>query len=260
MFRHIFIKLKTINIWHFLWIAIVFSEIFTALFNSILSLIFSGKVSQDLLLIGSIDAFIVPLIVTPVVIYFIKHTERLRDINEQLQDEIEERKQLEKSLHALSVTDELTHIYNRWGFFTLAEHKLKIADRREKEILLLIIDIDNLKMINDKYGHNEGDRTLIETSEILKESFRDIDIVARTGGDEFIILQIADADVPYETIISRLKNNLKIYNKRESLDYKLSISIGWSIYNPKSPCSLDELIAQADKLMCDEKQIKKSLS
>lgn len=168
--------------------------------------------------------------------------------------DISKRKRLEEQLRALANTDELTGLNNRRGFFTLAKQQLKIADRKKRKILIISIDVDNLKEINDKFGHNEGDSALIETAKILKKSFRDADIIARIGGDEFVVLQMIDTDSSSKIIIFRLQKNLETHNMKKSHFYNLSVSFGLAKYNPESPCSINELMAQADKLMYRHKK------
>ncbi len=102
--------------------------------------------------------------------------------------DITERKAMEEEIKALSLHDELTTLLNRRGFLTLAEQQLKTASRMKKRIALLYLDVDNLKRINDSGGHNLGDRALTEIAFHLKKSFRESDIVARMGGDEFSVL------------------------------------------------------------------------
>lgn len=132
--------------------------------------------------------------------------------------DITDNKLLEERLHILSLTDELTGLYNRRGFFTLAEQQLKIANRLKKGPVLLSIDLDDLKWINDTFGHVEGDRALKETAHILRESFRDSDVMARIGGDEFVVLQLVDEDSgAAETLTERLQNNLEVFNAKRSV-------------------------------------------
>ena len=117
--------------------------------------------------------------------------------------------------------------------------------------------MDNLKRINDNFGHNEGDAAIVMASEILKTTYRDTDIIARVGGDEFIIFPVETSETSYDSIVSRLQRNLDIANTSSSLDYELSLSIGIALINTESPCNIDELIVQADKLMYESKAIKK---
>ncbi len=168
-------------------------------------------------------------------------------------------KKMEAEILALSITDQLTGLHNRRGFLSLAGHQLKVAERDKNEMLLLFADLDCLKWINDTYGHEEGDRTLVEAAAIFRETFRTSDIVARLGGDEFsaLVVDITEADA--EIITARLQSLIDARNRKENRKYNLSISVGCSYYDPACPCTIDELIASADKLMYEEKQGKKFL-
>lgn len=169
--------------------------------------------------------------------------------------EITMRKQMEEELRNLSLVDELTGLHNRRGFLTFAEQHIKIATRMKRELFLFFADLDNMKWINDTLGHSEGDRALIDIAHILKETFRETDIIARMGGDEFAILAIESSKD--EAILTRLQDKINSYNAKGGRRYKLSISIGVVCYRPESPCSVYELLSQADKLMYEQKQRKK---
>ena len=170
--------------------------------------------------------------------------------------DITERKQTEEALRTLSLADELTGLYNRRGFFTLAEKQLRIANRMKKKMLLLFADLDDLKWINDNMGHSEGDTALIDVANILKKTFRESDFVARIGGDEFVVLAIESEEVNVEVLGRRLEENLRAYNAERERSYDLSISAGVSRFNPESQCSIDELIGKADKYMYRHKRKK----
>jgi diguanylate cyclase (GGDEF)-like protein/PAS domain S-box-containing protein len=170
--------------------------------------------------------------------------------------DITSRKDMEEKLRSQSITDELTGIYNRRGFFAMAEQQLKLVNREKRGMFIICIDLDYLKLINDELGHQTGDLALIETANILKETFRDSDIVARVGGDEFIVLAQETSETNLESIITRLKENLIAHNTDKKRNYELSLSIGMTRYNPEQQCSIDELISRADKLMYKEKEKK----
>jgi diguanylate cyclase (GGDEF)-like protein/PAS domain S-box-containing protein len=121
---------------------------------------------------------------------YLKNVEGLEGYIVRVARDITERKMMEDQLRIMSVTDELTGLLNRRGFFTLAEQQTKLANRTKTELLLFFIDFDNLKMINDMYGHHSGDWALIDTAKALKETFRESDIIARIGGDEFVVITI----------------------------------------------------------------------
>ena len=170
--------------------------------------------------------------------------------------DITESKRLKDQLSAISITDELTGLYNRRGFITLADQQMKITERTKKNMVLFFTDLDKMKQINDKLGHHEGDKALIEVATILKRVFRESDILGRMGGDEFAILAIDATDETREVLVKRLHNYLDDYNRLEERSYILSLSIGIAQYNSEKRCSLDELMAQADTLMYEEKKNK----
>jgi diguanylate cyclase (GGDEF)-like protein/PAS domain S-box-containing protein len=170
--------------------------------------------------------------------------------------EITERRLLEEKLRTISITDELTGLYNRRGFLTLSQQQLQVAERTGGNLLYLYADLDRMKWINDTLGHQAGDRALIETANILKETFRKSDIIGRMGGDEFAVLAISSADDTPEVIMARLREKIKTINEVETRDYTISLSLGIVPYNPKNPSTLDELIAQADQLMYEGKKNK----
>jgi len=163
------------------------------------------------------------------------------------------RKRTEDMLRALLLIDELTGLYNRRGFLTLGQQQLKMANRTRRRMYLLFTDFDDLKWINDTFGHPEGDRALIEVANVLRKTFRESDIIARIGGDEFVVLAMETGGAGADVLAARLQENLRVCNAREGRCYKLSLSIGVARYDPENPCSIDELIAEADKLMYEQK-------
>ena len=170
-----------------------------------------------------------------------------------------ERRQLEEKLRAMSIVDDLTGVYNRRGFITLAQQQLKLADRTRKRMDLFFIDLDGMKRINDELGHKEGDVAIVETAGILRRTFRKSDIIGRLGGDEFAVLAIDSGNGSKgEDLEGRLHAILESHNKPESRKFKLSLSVGAVSYDPDNPAALDHLIAKADKLMYEEKMSKKA--
>ena len=166
---------------------------------------------------------------------------------------------LEEELFSLSITDPLTGLHNRRGFLFLAEQQLKLAERNKSGMVLFFADLDGLKWINDTLGHEEGDKVLIEAATVLKETFRASDIIARLGGDEYAVLTADITEENSEAFTARLQSLIDAQNKQENRRYRLSISVGCSYYDPENPCSLDELMTSADKLMYLQKNIKKGL-
>jgi diguanylate cyclase (GGDEF)-like protein len=113
-----------------------------------------------------------------------------------------------------------------------------------------------LKNINDTYGHQEGDRAIIEVARIIDENYRRSDVIARIGGDEFVILPVGDSRDTVEMISARLKKVLDSYNEKSALQYKISLSVGIAYYDPQNPCTVDELLDMADKAMYHNKKQK----
>ena len=170
-----------------------------------------------------------------------------------------ERHRMQTVLRSLSIIDELTGLYNRRGFLRLAEHHLELAHRTKKGLLLFFIDLDGLKKINDRYGHQEGDQALIKTADILKETFRSSDIIARLGGDEFMVLMVGARPESAEQSTQRLRDNLKSHNRFKQTSYELSFSQGTAFFDPlQSNLRIEELIIMADRALYDEKRKKKT--
>jgi diguanylate cyclase (GGDEF)-like protein len=175
----------------------------------------------------------------------------------QINRYLSERNRIEEEIHTLSITDPLTGLKNRRGFLSLAEQQLKLSDRNKSGLALFFADLDGLKRINDMFGHEEGDKAIVEAANVLKETFRASDIIARLGGDEFAVLAIDTDEADSEIFKYRMQQLIDIRNKQGNRKYRLSISVGCSYYDPENPFSIDELIARADKLMYEQKQEKR---
>ncbi len=168
--------------------------------------------------------------------------------------DITRRKRMEEELRALLLVDELTGLYNRRGFLTLGQQQLRMANRMKRRMLLLFADFDHLKQINDTFGHPEGDRALIEVAHVFQETFRESDIIARIAGDEFVILALETIDDSAEILATRLQKNVAARNARGDLRFELSLSVGVACYDPEAPCPIDDLVAQADRAMYEQKR------
>jgi diguanylate cyclase (GGDEF)-like protein len=168
-----------------------------------------------------------------------------------------DRYKMESELRNLSWLDELTGLYNRRGFLTFASQVLRIARRSNVGAILLFVDLDNMKWINDSLGHIVGDKVLTQTADILRNSFRASDIVSRLSGDEFAVLAMGAEPKNISKVLSRLRKNIENFNKKEKRLYNISLSIGASYYNPQKPVSVEELIDNADKSMYNTKSKKK---
>ncbi len=170
--------------------------------------------------------------------------------------DITERKKLEETLRNSSLKDDLTGLFNRRGLLKQAAPYFDFARRQKEKLLLLFIDLDGMKRINDEFGHNEGDNALIQTARILNSSFRSTDIIARLGGDEFTVL-VTDLNASKEEAITRLNDNLKAYNATEKRGHKLAFSIGVATLEPERMACFEELLEQADQAMYEQKRMKR---
>jgi two-component system, cell cycle response regulator len=169
-----------------------------------------------------------------------------------------ERQSMHSELLSLSLIDELTGLGNRRGFLALAEHHVKRAFRTGKPFLVAFVDLDGMKQINDTFGHQEGNRALVDAANVLRDSFRQSDILARLGGDEFAILMpTCIADNTDRIIRNRFQQKLDLLNAQPDRRYKLSLSMGILTVAAEQPVSVEELLAQADALMYEEKQNKR---
>ncbi|HPW18813.1 MAG TPA: diguanylate cyclase [Candidatus Aminicenantes bacterium] len=168
-----------------------------------------------------------------------------------------DRTRTENELRELSLVDELTKAYNRRGFLALAEQQAKVAQRTRKEMSLFYLDLDDLKRINDSFGHDAGDTALAEAVRVLREAFRDSDIVARLGGDEFVVLAIDAGEGKVASLTRRLRERLHARNARPEAAFPVSFSLGVSRYDPDKPCSVHELLAEADRRMYRDKMSKR---
>lgn len=183
----------------------------------------------------------------------------LAQANIKLKYENIERKNMEDKLRAMSLTDELTGLYNRRGFFTLVEQQIKVFKRQRKRIFLLYADLDKFKEINDTFGHKKGDEVLIEAADILKSTYRKSDLIARIGGDEFVVFPVGNDEEYINVIIARLQKKINEFNAQKERDYKLSMSVGVAPYDPDYFRSVDELLSEADGLMYKQKRQKQNI-
>jgi two-component system cell cycle response regulator len=161
-------------------------------------------------------------------------------------------------LESQSLTDDLTGLNNRRGFLVAGEMQVGLARRHKQPIAVLFVDLDGFKRINDRFGHAEGDRALIETANVLKRSMRDSDVKARIGGDEFVGIAINASEQSVAPIRSRLENALKAINRERELPYELTFSVGIFHCPADDDSTVEQLLARADALMYEDKRRKQA--
>lgn len=170
--------------------------------------------------------------------------------------EITHYKEMEEHLREIAITDELTGLFNRRGFLTLAEKQLGNALRAEHEMFLIFADLDNMKEINDTLGHETGDLALATAASLLRTTFRQADILARLGGDEFaVFISCKPGTDSEQAILSRLEENISLENRDGELPFTLAISFG--VVRLQENETLGQVMIRADGLMYDSKSRKK---
>lgn len=169
-----------------------------------------------------------------------------------------ERQRLQLEVQSLSLVDDLTGLSNRKGFITLASHHVNIARRSGLPFLVGFVDLDDMKYINDTFGHQEGNRALVEVAGTLKDSLRQSDILGRFGGDEFVVLIANANEHSAATVRHRIFEKVTDRNARPGRRYALSLSIGLVSSHANNPPSLDELLAAADLKMYEDKREKRA--
>jgi diguanylate cyclase (GGDEF)-like protein len=163
-------------------------------------------------------------------------------------------------LRTMALTDELTGLYNRRGFLLLGTHNIRLTLRAEQPLYLFFADVDGLKSINDRFGHVQGDALLVGCGEVLKMTFRESDVIARIGGDEFAILAQGNSAESREAVLSRLQSSVDLMNRDVLAPYQLSLSVGVARFDPANPVSLTELLSIADREMMLSKLSKSFLT
>ena len=169
--------------------------------------------------------------------------------------DITERKLWEHSLETLSYMDDLTSLCNRRGFLLFAAHQLKLAVRNDQSVVLVGVDMDGLKAINDTFGHANGDRALVELANALRASFRDCDVIGRIGGDEFVVLTTeSNNEEGAEHAVERLAMRIAGRNGEGDLPWTLAASVGWVRAQPTGSKDLVTMLARVDERMYEQKR------
>ena len=172
-----------------------------------------------------------------------------RDVTEQVR--------LESELRQLSLVDPLTGLYNRRSFMIIVEQQLKKSLRsNQKNMHVIFIDMDGLKTINDQFGHSEGDAAIKEIAALLRQTFRSMDVLARIGGDEFLVFLQDTPEQNIQTVLKHLRSNVDNWNLNRAKPYDLKVSLGTAVHDPANPCDAETLIKKADSLMYEEKRKK----
>jgi two-component system cell cycle response regulator len=174
------------------------------------------------------------------------HPVQLRDVTEL--------KQMREELGSLAGEDELTGLPNRCCFTLLGEHLLLVARKLKRPLVLLSVDVDRLAGTNEQFGEGSGDELLRDTAKLLKDTFDPADLVARIGGDEFVVLAVETSAEEGETLLARLESAVAEFNRNNRRPYRLSLTVGTARFDPDQPAELDELLGVADQAVHEARQ------
>lgn len=152
-------------------------------------------------------------------------------------------------------TDYLTGVGNRGKLEAVLEEKINTSSPN-RTFSLIMVDVDNFKMINDTFGHSIGDKTLKIFTELLKKSIRSKDYITRFGGDEFCLILDISEENSLEKAVYRIRQNVAAYNETSDLPYQLSFSMGYAVYDYFSKLNAEEFLKQVDLLMYQNKSAK----
>lgn len=160
--------------------------------------------------------------------------------------------QANSELKELSLVDDLTGLQNRRGFMTLAELEMRVLRRAGRRGAVVFVDVDGLKTLNDKVGHEAGDHLLRLVAAGLRSACREADVLARVGGDEFVAL-LGDVDEPLERVAERIRDEI-VASGRDARGLRPSVSIGFAMLEPRGGDDLQDVITAADAAMYADKQ------
>ena len=167
-------------------------------------------------------------------------------------EELKQRDEVVSEMRMLSLTDVLTGLYNRRGFFLQAEQIYRLARRKRTKSAVIFADIDGLKCVNDKLGHEAGDAMIRDAALVFRQSFRHADVVARLGGDEFVAYTLDDGQP--EVILARIEANLRACNLMQERPYCVSISAGVVLVDSSADQTLSHYVLLADEQMYAQKR------
>ncbi len=164
-----------------------------------------------------------------------------------------EQHRMHVELSDLELIDALTGLYSRWPFLILGQHYLKLANRSKRGLILFFVEIKGMKEIRENLRQKEIEQALIDTANVLKQTFRRSDIIGHIGTDEFAVVALEAHKENVEIINARLQKNCDIINTKENRGHKLSLNISTAFYDPTSPCSITGLMTRARKSLRDGK-------
>ena len=169
-----------------------------------------------------------------------------RDLAEMAESEL-------SAIH-LATVDELTRISNRRGFVTMAQNSTNLCARHGLPVSLVYFDLDSFKTINDRFGHDEGDQALVAFADLMRKTFRESDIVARIGGDEFVALLTDAGEKRAAEVVKRFRGKVDAFNAQADRGYEIKFTDGVITVRPDNRSTIGDLLREADVAMYDKKR------
>ena len=163
-----------------------------------------------------------------------------------------------EQLRNLSLRDELTGLYNRRGWLELATQGLRLANREQRSAGVIFCDLNGMKEINDQHGHEEGDRALKATAGMLQSACREVDVIARFGGDEFVVFALDFTSAGLGALRERVRALLNALNRSGERPFFLSLSLGAAFFRPENAESIEQLLDRADAEMYERKRARRA--
>lgn len=181
---------------------------------------------------------------------------KLTNLVAKLESSLDAAQSRNNVLNRISMIDELTGVYNRRGFYVSANRILKAAENEGRQAAIIFGDLDNLKKVNDTFGHDDGDYAIVSCAEFLKKSLRTTDVVGRIGGDEFAAFAICDDADIIAKLPSRIKGIASKHNEVSDKPYNVTVSIGIYPIICSPELNIQEFMDKADNALYEDKKKK----
>lgn len=185
----------------------------------------------------------------------------LLQANEEIQQQLEENLVALRAhnieLDTISKSDVLTGILNRRGFYNEAEKRIRRSHQKGRNVLIIYADMNNLKIINDRYGHEEGDYSLKLIGSFLEAIVKDKGIAGRIGGDEYACVIEYDKSDGGEEVLNNLYRRFEEFNAKSDKPYNVMVSAGACVWGREETMTLQEALTQADEKLYEVKQYRK---
>jgi diguanylate cyclase (GGDEF)-like protein len=177
--------------------------------------------------------------------YLVKGTLNTENLLRAILCSIERCRYME-NIRRISYRDEMTNLLNRKGFLEVSTRQLRLARREKKKATVLFVDLENMNRINEEFGYDKGDQALQDTADILRKTFRDMDVIGRIATDEFAVLALETGPGNPGSLVTRIEDGVSTYCQAHERPYRLSLSVGFAIYDAATNLAIETLLTRAD--------------